>query len=359
MFPTRYPEISALIDAIDPVKYGQTRNYLDGAVTKLSPYISRGVISTRQVAQAVLKKGYSQRETESLLKELAWRDYFQQVWRARGDEIDQDLKQTQTGVSNRAIPRAIVNASTRIEAIDNAIAGLYNTGYMHNHLRMYVAAVCCNVGQSHWLWPARWMYYHLLDADWASNALSWQWVAGSFSTKKYYANQENINKFCATQQHATFLDLPYERLETMPIPEVLRETMLPELTTVLPATKSLQIDTLRPTYVYTFYNLDVNWDSDRDANRILLLEPEFFRQYPVSDKTIQFVLKLSENIRDIQLFVGEFNELPASIDFHQLHYKEHPANRHFTGHPHPRDWMTNEVEGYFPSFFQFWKLART
>ena len=35
------------------------------------------------------------------------------------------------------------------------------------------------------------MYYHLLDGDWASNALSWQWVAGSNASKKYYANQAN------------------------------------------------------------------------------------------------------------------------------------------------------------------------
>jgi deoxyribodipyrimidine photo-lyase len=95
---------------------------------------------------------------------------------------------------------------------------LKQTGYMHNHLRMYVAAIACNIGHSHWHLPARWMYYHLLDADWASNALSWQWVAGSFSSKKYYANQENINKYCHTQQRNTFLDVSYEAYETMPTP---------------------------------------------------------------------------------------------------------------------------------------------
>jgi deoxyribodipyrimidine photo-lyase len=42
LFSTNYQEILAKIDAIDPVSYGQTRNYLNGAVTHLSPYISRG-----------------------------------------------------------------------------------------------------------------------------------------------------------------------------------------------------------------------------------------------------------------------------------------------------------------------------
>lgn len=53
----------------------------------------------------------------------------------------------------------------------------------------------CTIAQPHWLNPARWMNCHLLDGDLASNMLSWQWVASSFSSKKYYANQENINKY--------------------------------------------------------------------------------------------------------------------------------------------------------------------
>ena len=51
------------------------------------------------------------------------------------------------------------------------------------------------------------MYYHLLDGDWASNALSWQWVAGSNANKKYYANQDNINKYFNSSQKQTFLDV--------------------------------------------------------------------------------------------------------------------------------------------------------
>jgi deoxyribodipyrimidine photo-lyase len=45
LFPTAYASILQRIDAIQPVQYAKTRNYLDGAITYLSPYISRGVIS--------------------------------------------------------------------------------------------------------------------------------------------------------------------------------------------------------------------------------------------------------------------------------------------------------------------------
>jgi deoxyribodipyrimidine photo-lyase len=57
-FDTSYNAILEKIDTIDPIKYGRTRNYIDGDVSYLSPYISRGVISTKQILEIVLKKGY-------------------------------------------------------------------------------------------------------------------------------------------------------------------------------------------------------------------------------------------------------------------------------------------------------------
>lgn len=355
MFATRYDEILQLVDAIDPIQYGQTRNYIDGAVTRLSPYISRGLISTRQIARAVLNKGYRFDQIESFLKELAWRDYFQQVWVAKKEEINRDLKQPQHPVVNHQMASAIVNHNTGIEAIDQAISELYQTGYLHNHLRMYVASLSCNLAQNHWQLPAKWMYYHLLDADWACNALSWQWVAGAFSHKKYYANQENINRFCYTQQHHTFLDVSYETIASMPIPETLKAAQILSLETQLPNTQPLVLNQDLPCCVYNFYNLDPVWFTEIEANRILLLEPGFFEQYPVSGKTIDFVLELAHNIPGIQVFVGEFAALKKTVGLQQIHYKEHPANSHYQGLQHPRDWMFPEVTGYYPSFFAYWK----
>jgi len=54
MFPTDYKEILKRIEGIDPIAYGRSRNFIDGAVTYLSPYISRGVISTRFVMEHTL-----------------------------------------------------------------------------------------------------------------------------------------------------------------------------------------------------------------------------------------------------------------------------------------------------------------
>lgn len=355
MFGTDYIDIVKQIDTIDPVKYGKTRNYSNGAVTKLSPYISRGVISTNQIAKAVLNKGYKPYEILIFLKELAWRDYFQQVWIHLKDKINEDIKQQQSSELHFETPHPIILANTGINAIDSSINSLYETGYMHNHMRMYVASLCCNIAKSHWLNPAQWMYYHLLDADWASNALSWQWVSGTFSSKKYYANQENINKYFYSNQNNSFLDIEYEHLYQIEVPEQLKITSLFRAETNLPPNKSLNLDPLSPVYIYNFYNVDPEWDKHIKANRVLLLEPSFFKKYPVSDNTIQFILELSKNIANLEVYTGEFDEVFYKYPNHTFHYKEHPTNTHYKGTEHKRDRMFNEVNGYFPSFFSYWK----
>lgn len=362
MFPTDLPGILQRVGRIDPVRYGKTRNYLKGAVTYLSPYISRGVLSTRYVLNEVLERGFSPAQIEKFIQELAWRDYFQQVWIAKGEEIDRDLKNEQAPVANFGIPRAIVEANTGIEAVDRAILEFYETGYMHNHMRMYLASIACNVGQSHWNLPARWMHFHLLDADWASNALSWQWVAGTNSHKKYFANQENINKYCSSGQKNTFLDRPYEDFGTLEIPKELEETLVLQFETSLPAAREPDIDPILPTFVYNFYNLDPLWNKGIPGNRILLLEPSVFKRYPISEKSLEFMLKLAHNIEGIQVFSGEFEELlnhygPDPHEARNIYYKEHPLNSNYQGIEEPRDWMF-EVKGYYPSFFAFWKRCR-
>ncbi len=358
IFPTSYAEILQRVRNIDPVKYSTTRNYTNGSVTYLSPYISRGIISTKFILSEILNRGYKPAQIEKFIQELAWRDYWQQIWLAKGDAINKDLKHEQKPVSNTAISKAIIDAKTGIEAIDKGIQEFYKTGYIHNHLRMYIAAIACNMGQSHWKAPAQWMYYHLLDADWASNALSWQWVAGVNANKKYVANQENINRYCFTQQKNTFLDVPYEAFAAMQIPEVLKCTPLLTLKTPLPKQKAILVDETKPTCIYNFYNLDPFWKKDISANRILLFEPSHFEQYPVSQKTIDFIRTISEeNITDIQIYVGEFSELIAAYSLVNIYYKEHPLNKHYHGIEESRDWMF-DVKGYYPSFYAFWKKCK-
>jgi deoxyribodipyrimidine photo-lyase len=356
-FPTDYDEIIKRISKVKPEKYGKTRNFIDGDVSRLSPYISRGVISTKQIFNTILDRGYKLENIEKFIQELAWRDYWQQIWIAKGELINKDLKNIQAPIFNSSIAKVITSATTGIIAIDEAINNLYTTGYMHNHLRMYVASICCNISNSQWKLPAQWMYYHLLDADWASNALSWQWVCGANSNKKYYANQENINKYCYTNDRNTFLDVAYEDFEVLPTPEILKENVSLNLVTPLPKNLKIEVDSSLPTLIYNMYNLDPLWKKELKVNRILLLEPSLFEKYPVGQKTINFILNLSKNIDKIQIYVGEFDEFVKSYKVHNIYFKEHPLSNYELGTEEPRDWMFS-VEGYYPSFFSFWKKCK-
>lgn len=359
-FPTDYKSILDRVYQIDPLAYGRTRNFIDGAVTYLSPYISRGVLSVKQVLDITLARGLDRYEISKFIQELAWREYFQRVWQAKGDSLFTDLRQPQPDVGHRQMINSIADATTGIDAVDDAIRGFYETGYLHNHVRMYIASIACNVGRAHWSTPSRWMYTHLLDGDLASNACSWQWVAGAFSGKKYWCDQANINRHTHSIQHGTFLDVSLDELPRSPIPSKLIDFSPWNLETTLPSTNVVSINPAKPTLIYNSYNLDPEWRLGEDVNRVLLLEPSHFRKFPVSQRVLEFIVSLSKNLSDLQVVAAEVD---AMVDAYgtraraeaMLISKEHPLFHYYPGKKDPRDWMYPDVSGYFPSFSKYWQ----
>ena len=109
------------------------------------------------------------------------------------------------------------------------------------------------------------------------------------------------------------------------------------------------------TFIYNYYNLDPLWHKDELGNRILLIEPSFFSAYPVSEKCIDFMLGLSKNIPEIQVYVGSFSSLAEDFKLENIFYKEHPLNVVYSGIEEARDWISTSVSGYYPSFFAYWK----
>ena len=357
LFTTKYDEILKKVDSINPVKYSVTRNFKNGHVTKLSPYISRGVISTRFIYEKLVEKGFNLKKCEKFIQELAWRDFWQQIWVAKGFLINEDLKRPQEDVNDYKISESLVQAKTGINSVDDEINNLYDNGYMHNHMRMYVASIATNIAKSHWKTPAKWMYYHLLDGDWASNALSWQWVAGSNSNKKYYANQDNINKYFKSNQKNTFLDNSYEFISSMNIPNAVSEKIDLKLNSDLQNNDEIKLDNSLPTLIYNYYNIDPNWRKNEKANRVLIFEPKIFLEYPVSQKCIDFSINLSKNINDIQIFFGDIDLLKSKYRVSKLIFKEHPLNSHYEGEEDERDWLF-KVEVEYLSFFKYWNKIR-
>jgi deoxyribodipyrimidine photo-lyase len=182
--------------AIEPAVYARTRNHLDGAVTQLSPYLRHGVLGLVEVRDAALRRVGQRYEAQKLVQELAWRDYFQHCWHALGDAVWKDVEPYKTGLSPSdyadELPADIRAGTTGVDYIDAFVAELHETGYLHNHARMWLASYVVHGRRVKWQAGARWFLEHLLDGDEASNNLSWQWVASTFAAKPYIFNRENV-----------------------------------------------------------------------------------------------------------------------------------------------------------------------
>ncbi|CAK6694230.1 FAD-binding domain-containing protein [Synechococcus sp. CBW1107] len=196
------PALAAL-EALDPARYAASRNHLEGAVSGLSPYIRHGVLSLAQVRDVVqqrMARGPGP-VSEKLLQELAWRDYWQRLWIRLGDGVWENLEPLKTGHPEAAyaeeLPVDIDEGRTGLACIDAFARQLMDTGWLHNHTRMWLAAYVVHWRRVRWQAGARWFLRHLLDGDAASNNLSWQWVASSFSAKPYLFNRANLERFGA------------------------------------------------------------------------------------------------------------------------------------------------------------------
>jgi deoxyribodipyrimidine photo-lyase len=236
-FPGGRRAAEARLALMDPAGYGASRNHLDGAVTRLSPYIRHGVLTLAEVREAVFamlreretgsapaptvqqgelfggldgastphaggRGGWSptqRRAGEKLIAELGWRDYWQRLWHQWGDGIWQDREPLKTGHPPTSyapeLPTDLASAATGLACMDAFAEELMGTGWLHNHARMWLASYVVHWRRVRWQAGARWFLQHLLDGDPASNNLSWQWVASAFSHKPYLFNRANLERF--------------------------------------------------------------------------------------------------------------------------------------------------------------------
>ena len=215
----------ARIDAVRPAAYASTRNALDGAVSGLSPYITHGFVTLADVLAGVLAR-HALDARHKFAYELGWRAYFRHVWCHRGEGILHSLHEgpLPDDAYVRELPADIRQARTGVPVVDEAVRALYDTGWLHNHARMWLASYVVHVRKVHWRVAADWLYGHLLDGDLASNHLSWQWVAGTGSHKPYLFNADNVARYAPApwRSPGSVIDTSYEALDRMarqPVPQ--------------------------------------------------------------------------------------------------------------------------------------------
>jgi deoxyribodipyrimidine photo-lyase len=216
-------EAARRLAAIEPRRYAATRNHLSGAVTRLSPFLRHGVLTLDAVRRHAVSITGSAKAIAKFISELAWRDYWQRLYQAWGDGVWLDREEYKTGWApanySSALPDDVRFASTGLACMDSFSGDLQTSGYLHNHARMWLAAYLVHWRRIQWQAGARWFLTHLLDGDVASNNLSWQWVASTFSHKPYLFNRENLEKYtdavycrdCSARSRCPF-DATYDEL---------------------------------------------------------------------------------------------------------------------------------------------------
>jgi deoxyribodipyrimidine photo-lyase len=351
-------ELESYIRTIDTAEYTKTRNYIGGS-TRLSEYISRGMISLPCVRELVLEKN-SLSASFKFLNELAWREYWQLTWTAIGDDIFEYIRPIKDTV-RPAMPEAVVNASTGIVALDAGIRQLQTTGFIDNHMRMWLAGLVCQVAKCDWKVGAAWMHSYLIDGDYASNHLSWQWVAGSYTGKPYLPQQDNINTYTESLQKGTYLDQGYGEIASMEIPEILLETVdtlpahdatLPESTTTIDKLKNA--DTI---LLYSPWTLDPVWRKEDTATRVLLIDPDKFGNGRFSQNVIDSIVWFAGQVPDLKIIcepVKTLDVLTAAII-----RKSYPGIMTWPGTADEPEMLFPEVPvAFYPSFSSYWKQIK-
>ncbi len=213
---TREAALTALA-RVDAPAYAQTRNHLDGQVTRLSPYFRHGVLTLNEAAHAAIER--YQAGAHKFVFELAWRDYWRRVWAERGTGIYSPIETPKVPLGELPLPDDIREARTGLFCMDQFARDLTENGYVHNHGRMWFASYVVHHRKVDWRAAAAWYYGELLDGDRASNTLSWQWIASTFSSKPYIFNRDNFQKYAGPNscvdcesRHACPFDETYEML---------------------------------------------------------------------------------------------------------------------------------------------------
>ncbi|MGU3408804.1 FAD-binding domain-containing protein [Microbacterium sp. M1A1_1b] len=224
--PTRAAGLEALDEFVPHAgaEYRRDRNHDLGPartnVSGLSPYIRHRLITEHEVVDAVLAR-HSLSAADKFVQEVFWRTYWKgwleqrpEVWRRYRAEVrDLLAADPPDGYADAVAGRS------GIDAMDAWVRELVDTGYLHNHVRMWFASIWVFTLGLPWQLGADFFLRHLLDGDAASNTLSWRWVAGlQTKGKTYLASTSNIAQYTDGRFSPSGLATTARALDEEPFP---------------------------------------------------------------------------------------------------------------------------------------------
>ncbi len=354
------------LSLIQAKQYGESRNFLDGSVTHLSPYLRHGCITLPEAVDFVCNQfGLS---AEKLLFEFGWREYWRNVWYAQGMQIFHDMAAPKVLLEFNQLPEDVLINSTGLPCMDGFITALAETGYLHNHARMWLDSYLVHWRKTDWKLAADWMHNQLLDGDYASNHLSWQWIASTFSHKPYFFNQENLAKYTHHQYcHTCTAQCPFRDSYSN------LEIKLFQPTEQSPRRASDFIPVL-PTHQSG--DKTIIWVHDEMLNpnhplmslpheKVFIFSPDYYKNWSIL--RLQFIADCLAELSDVSIWIGEPIEVFRSLNVYKILTQETPNHT-----------LKNQASGYLidwtsekrissaakaglesiSSFSRFWKIAK-
>lgn len=165
------------------------KDYKDGRnfpsktnVSRLSPHLHWGEVSPNQVwYKAIESDPQLSRNTDHFLSELGWREFSNSLLYFFPNMPKKNLQPRFDNfdwIEDSKLLKAWQFGATGFPIVDAGMRELWDTGYMHNRVRMIVGSFLVKNLRIHWHNGAAWFWDCLVDADLANNSAGWQWIAG-------------------------------------------------------------------------------------------------------------------------------------------------------------------------------------
>ena len=197
--------------------------------SKLSPYLKFGQISVHQIMQKCLEIKNKKIGYRKYINEIGWREFSHSLLHNFSTMQSNNLRKDFDNFKWNKNEKLLIKwkkGLTGYPIVDAGMRELYETGWMHNRVRMIVASFLVKHLRIHWLEGEKYFRDTLLDFNLANNVAGWQWVAGTgadaapyfrifnpilqgekFDAKGYY-----IKKWCPELKNIpdNFLHKPWE-----------------------------------------------------------------------------------------------------------------------------------------------------
>ena len=293
------------LNTLDIEAYNRNSSFLNGSVSKFSPYFRHGCITLKEASDHVRNQFGA--DSLKFVEELARRDYWRRVWHSLGNGIFSDIEDPKVALGDKLLPDFIRQGITGLPCMDGFVRDLLHEGHVHNHARKWFAAYVVHWLKVDWREAADWFESHLLDGDKGTNHLSWQWVASLFSSKPYYFNKESLarhtgEKYCATCKVNCPFDASHDALNeklfsnTSPATAKVHRVMMPERAPIA-LHRAIAI------FVHDEMLSAAHPLLRKPMPKIFVFDEFLYGKWPL--KRLQFLADCLNELQDVEIWIGD------------------------------------------------------